>query len=391
MNLLGTPVNKLQPADIDRLLTGKIQESRTLDYKRELNLSQDKDRKEFLYDIAAMSNTEGGCLIYGINELLDDEGQNTGIPDSVVGVSFTNIDKLVQQIEDLVQTCTDPKITGLEIQHINISDLIVLVIGVPKNFGLPIMVTFKGSNKFYKRRNTGKYPVDVLELSAMFSSKHNLKSFAENFRQFRIEKSRSYGIFPNLHITGGLFIHVIPYNFDDGALLDLSELPNDVATKMRPIGQAFGYNALYNFDGYVTYKSRQNLVYSYCQLFRSGAYEVFSSDVFHLYKTAANENIFHANAQDLCKDILEQFNFIAEITRIFDVQSPFMVSISFINIKNAVISYGTNWSKPFMSEDLILPAVLVPSFDADYKSRLRPLFDIIWQSVGESRCRYFPE
>jgi len=43
-------------------------ESLFLDYKRELNFKTQKDKIELAKDISSFANTEGGCLIYGIDE-----------------------------------------------------------------------------------------------------------------------------------------------------------------------------------------------------------------------------------------------------------------------------------------------------------------------------------
>ena len=83
MYLLGKRADQIDAEDISRLVTNQIQETKALDYKKELKLSQDKDKKEFLFDITSMFNTDGGCLIYGIEERKDEKGQNTGIPESI--------------------------------------------------------------------------------------------------------------------------------------------------------------------------------------------------------------------------------------------------------------------------------------------------------------------
>ncbi len=391
MDLNGTLINELSAEDINRLITNKFQENRTLDYKCELNLSLDKDRKEFLYDIAAMSNTEGGCLIFGIKELLDEHGQNTGTPDVITGIVVHNSDKLIQQIEDIIRSSTEPSISGIELKVVPVKEFNVLVIGVPKSFGLPVMTTFKGTNKFYKRRNSGKYLVDVHELGSMFTRNYALKVNAESFRFNRIEKAKTYRIFPNLQLEGGIFIHVVPFNYEEQGLLDLTVLPSELALLMQQLENSYGTHAIHNFDGYVTYRVKKDLIYSYCQLFRNGAYEVFSSGLFEHYRESGGQLLFHVRAKDLCEQVLKQFDLISKILKLYKIQSPFLVSLSMINIKNAVISYGTNWSNPFQVEDLTLPPVIMQSYDSNPKELLRPIFDIIWQSIGESRCNYFPE
>jgi len=201
MYLLGKRVDTLNAADINRLVDNKVQESKLLDYKMDLRLGQDKDKKEFLYDITSMANTEGGCLVYGIEESKDEKGQNTGTPEAIVGITIDNYDKLVQQVEDIIKGNTDPGIASIGLNRLVVGGKNILIIGISKSLGLPVMITFNETNKFYRRRNSGKYAVDVYELNQMFMQNLVLKENAEKFRKERIDKVRSLKVFPNLSGT----------------------------------------------------------------------------------------------------------------------------------------------------------------------------------------------
>jgi len=45
-----------------------------------LKIDTGDDRKEFLYDITSLANTNGGIIIFGIEEKKDINGHNTGLP-----------------------------------------------------------------------------------------------------------------------------------------------------------------------------------------------------------------------------------------------------------------------------------------------------------------------
>ena len=70
-----------------------------------------------------MYNTEGGCLIFGIEEKKDSNNQNTGIPNKITGIQIGNNDKLVQALEDIVKNNTEPSISNLHIKIIEIESL----------------------------------------------------------------------------------------------------------------------------------------------------------------------------------------------------------------------------------------------------------------------------
>lgn len=245
MFLLGKSVDQLEANDIKRLVENQIAETKTLDYKRELKL-EDKDKKEFLFDIASMYNTDGGCLIYGIEERKDENNKNTGIPEKIIGIAIDNLDQLFQKIEDVLKSNTDPSISSVSLKPLQVDGKDILVIGVRKGFGLPSMVTYNETNKFYRRRNSGKYAVDVYELNRMFMQNQILKEATERFRQERIEKVIALKVFSTLETKSSLFIQIIPFSFQDEQFLDLTNANNsDLSTIMRPLNCS-GWDTMFN-------------------------------------------------------------------------------------------------------------------------------------------------
>ena len=55
-------------ADLEDLLANTVGESRTLEYKSQLNLRSREERIELLADITAFANTAGGDLLFGVTE-----------------------------------------------------------------------------------------------------------------------------------------------------------------------------------------------------------------------------------------------------------------------------------------------------------------------------------
>ncbi|WP_313381435.1 ATP-binding protein [Proteiniphilum saccharofermentans] len=215
MYVLGIKADLLTATDIQRLVDNGIKETKSLDYKMNLNLSKDAEKKEFLNDVSSFYNTDGGCLIFGIEEKKDDKGQNTGEPEKIVGIQIDNKDKLFQQIEDLIRSNTDPAIAFiiLHVVEVGINKNKVLILGIPKGLGLPSMVTFNDTNRFYKRKNTGKYLVDVYELNDMFMKNQVLKDRALAYRDERIKRILNRESFPSLDVTRFCVIHIMPFHF----------------------------------------------------------------------------------------------------------------------------------------------------------------------------------
>lgn len=380
MYLLGKRVDTLNESDIKRLLESQISESKNLDYKRDLNLSGDKNRKEFLFDVSAMYNTDGGSIIFGIEELKDEKNQNTGIPSEVTGIEIENFDKVIQSIEDLVKNCSEPSIAQLVIKELNFEDKSILILGIPKSLGLPSMVTFKKTNKFYKRRNSGKYAVDVYELNQMFMQNQVLKEKVNDFRKERIKKVLALDVLPNIDIQSAFFIHIIPFGFLDYQFFDFSIAKNNLLTDMKPLN-ASGWNSMFNIDGFATFSSTRDRgnISSYNQIFRSGVYEVYSSDLF--YEESTGKAVFNGNS--FINNTLELIEKGLSVLNKMQIEPPFLISFSFHNVRGKAMYNGrVYYQNEFKQNEIIFPLIQVPTYEANVYNFMKPNFDILWQSLG---------
>lgn len=385
MYLLGKRADQLIAEDIVRLVNNQIQETKALDYKKELKLSQDKDKKEFLFDITSMYNTDGGCLIYGIEERKDDKGQNTGIPNTITGIVIENLDKLSQQIEDVVKANSEPSISNIIINHLTVSGKDILVIGIAKGLGLPTMVTFNETNKFYRRRNSGKYPVDVYELNQMFMQNKILKESAEKFRQDRISRVLSLKAFPILETSSSCFIQIIPFTFQDEQLLDLSNANKmELSAIMRPM-YCSGWDLMFNIDGIATFgtdRAERQKIISYDQLFRNGIYEAYTGSLIENYTTNNNQTIKQISGAYFVKGVVDKLTESFNVLKMFKVEAPYIISISLFETRGAVIYDGNNRSKQIMANEISLPALFLLNTQVDLYKVLKSNLDILWQASG---------
>lgn len=252
------------------------------------------------------------------------------------------------------------------------------------------MVTFNETNKFYRRRNSGKYCVDVYELNQMFMQNLVLKESAEKFRLQRIEKVRSLKVFPNLSITSSFFIHIIPYSFQEDQALDLSNAKQIGLSKfMRPINLS-GWDEMYNVDGFATWSGMINpKIISYDQLFRNGIYEVYTSTLFSERALTTGGKITCMYGLPFIPDVLKKIDDGLIVLKKFQIEPPFIISLSLLGVKGAVIYSTTSWSRPFFVDEIYLPPIIIPTFEADIYSLLKPIFDIIWQAVSENQSPHY--
>ena len=334
MYLLGKKVDLIEKEDILRLLENEISESKQLDYKRDLNIGRDNEKKEFLFDISAMYNTEGGCLIFGIEEKKDSNNQNTGIPNKITGIQIGNNDKLVQALEDIVKNNTEPSISNLHIKIIEIEEKNVLIIGMRKYITLPSMVTYNKTNKFYKRRNSGKYDVDVYELKNMFTINQEISDRILNFRNLRIKDVLSKKFLPNINDQTSVFVHIIPLSINDNNIIDFLAVQQNLLPHLKPMG-SIGWNHLYNLEGFMTLNNPPVIqkTLSYTQIFRNGAIEAYSSEFFY-----PDNDELTFSPDYFIKEFFQTINSILKVHDTLNILPPFYISFSLHNILNKPIS-----------------------------------------------------
>lgn len=152
------PTNNITYKDINELLyIRQERESQQLDYKREFH----KDGKEFAKDTTAFANTEGGYIIYGI-----DEKQN-----NIIGIS-DNVGngKIEDWITNVLNTNTDNSI-DYEIKFINIDEenepQFIVVLYIKESIKKPIYVIADNKTICYLRKGTSVFsakPNDIREM-----------------------------------------------------------------------------------------------------------------------------------------------------------------------------------------------------------------------------------
>src|SRR5271157_4348370 len=195
--MLPINLNELTIGHIQGLVTAETEESLTLEYKSILPGLGADDRREMLYDVAAMANASGGDLIYGIQDRRDEENQSTGIAEKLSVLKIENVQAEIARIENLIRDSIAPRLSGIMVRVVQSDQGDALVIRVPRSWNGPHMVTFHSVNKFFSRNNTGKFPMDVYQVGQAFAQQRSLGERIERWRSERIAKiNRGEGSIP---------------------------------------------------------------------------------------------------------------------------------------------------------------------------------------------------
>lgn len=377
---LHTPFDEIDLDTLQRLVDDEMPEDRQLEYKRELHLNTKEQKREFLADVSAFANADGGHLIVGIAE-------ENGVTAEVCGIPGTgSSDELLQQIQNLVRDGVEPNIHGINIKTVDVKeDRVVLVIHIPQSWSKPHWVSLGGHRKFYSRNSNGKYPLDIPELRQLFTL---TETAAERIRDFRAERIAAIveGAIPvQLKPGPKLVLHVVPYSaVSSDRQFDLSTL--------KHIGRSRQYSGLsYNFEGlYMGSHAREEI--HYFQVFRNGTLEfvrcLLSQMENKIFAPEIGRVIFESHMPPYC-----------EWYDTLNVSPPILYFLSVLNVRGLKMSLqfqGRSLSgfermdpadiRSITEKDhLLANEVLMDTIELDAANlmrHLRPAVDSIWQASG---------
>jgi hypothetical protein len=402
--------------DLRGLCERKVVEGKQLDFKDALPGGDDKGKVDFLKDVTALANTDGGDLIYGLLEEREN-GQKTGIAGEVVGIDNVNFDERRLWMGNLVRDNTEPRVMGVAYHAVPVDDRrTALVVRVPRSWNGPHAVSYAKHWRFYGRNAAGNYPMDVQQLREAVLASSAVPEKLENFRADRLRALKSK------HASGqaAIALHIQPFeSARPGFAVDLS-VARRTSEYFAPGWSFEAPNVRYNFDGLIAFN---NGAYTgHVQLFRSGAIE--EEDVFLLKEKTADGQKVIVSVE------LERFLFKAvgrrlSMLRALGISSPVMIGLSLFNVRDYKLqarvqhmmggpsSFNKLFDNPIDRDDLVIPGELIenlqdlrldgvfsttPSGQDIYESwktaelLARPLLDTIWNSVGVERClHYDPE
>jgi hypothetical protein len=379
-------IETVNESDLKQLIEDQISERKTLDYKEELNIDTDADKKEFLADVSSFANTSGGELLIGITE---DKGLPIGIP----GLDIADSDKESLRIEQIIRDGLQSRIIGIQISWVALSNSRkVLIIGIPKSWNSPHKVSFKGWDKFFRRNSCGKYALDVPELKSVFLLSD---SITERIRRFKADRIAS--LITNdtpIQLVGGakIAVHMIPLSsFDVGQVIDLKQIYETMPNLMGSSGK----DHRYNFDGVLIfgnpyfYETKQ-VHKSYVQYYRNGTIETVVSGIF---SSTSRDEDKHIHAAEFEKSVVKFVTDKLEILRQQNIVAPIYIFITLIGVKGYKIPRQSmtysDQSSPIDRDILMLPEALIDDNQVNVHSVLKDAINTLWNACGYEGSRTY--
>ncbi len=387
-------IEEIQIEDIQSLIDNAVCESRSLDYKQELHIDTDGDKKEFLADVSSFANSVGGDIIFGVEEDNIDK-----ISTNICGIPYENDDKLIRRIEDLIRQSIQPVILNIQFKFIDIgNNKCVFIIQIPQSIISPHRVEYKGTDKFFSRNNKGKYQMDVSELRLAFNSGLDL-----NKRISEYKMDRYYELISNknqvLNDNKPIFVvHYIPISSFNNSLKyfsveEIKKAMNDVNSRI------FGkYCPKYiTIDG-VSMRYNQYNEKSFAFYKNNGIVEKATSDFFEKNFTYDNRTpkviVDMIFGKAVITKLIEDFNEVKDFYEKIGINTPFIISCSILNAVGYTIPTKGQFSETMGEIDrdiLCINDLFVENIDDSSEHILKPVFDSIWNACGHEKCFYYDE
>lgn len=385
--LFNKNLKEISIEDVQSLIDNGVCENKNLDYKRELHIDTDSDKKEFLADISSFANSNGGDIIFGIEEDTEEK-----IPTELVGIHYENADVLIRKLEDFIRQSIQPIILNIEYKLIEISDnKCILIIRIPQSLIGPHRVEYKGHNKFFTRNNKGKYQMDVNELRLSFNSGLNLEKRIEDFKMNRYYEILSNKYNKLINDSPIFVIHYIPLS----ALNDFSNLSiNDIKksmTKVNSTALGYGYSKRITLDG-VAMDYKENERSSFALYKNNGIIEKATTNFFRkqyeFTSISPSPIIDYINGYQVLDKIISDFNEVKEYYTNVGVSAPLIIACSILNAQGFTIP-TRDWYDILGKVDrdiLLIDNLYIENFNDKTEIILKPIFDSIYNACGYERC-----
>jgi hypothetical protein len=371
---------ELQEEDVLTLIRLGRAEGPTLEYKGELYERNERGSKEFLLDVCSMANSVGGYIFIGISELRED-GQATGVPDpdAPMGLDEGNPEQILMEYEARILDCIDERILT-ESSPIYLSNgSYVLVFRVPNSLSKPHRVSYKGQTYFPARRERQRYHLTATEIKELVMRTASRIEIAEAQLQSALDLNPSNAEAPTLTVavvpvfTRNFAVDFrIPGTVEALAQLDLTAQGNQV--RRVPT---------HSIEGLVRVgPSRAYVVLGHSGLLRLSVELQSAGEMRHPSFVPLHIDYFARGIASGCGSIYASAGLTA----------PVLFGISLRIPTQCLASYRNQpWEDPVLINPfaMVYPSLVLDSLTDNIDNRIRPICDLVHQSLQEPSSRAF--
>lgn len=386
--MLASDIDQIDETLLRAACNERWSESQTLDFKRDLPGTDDRSRNEFLKDVCAFANADGGDLVYGVQD-------QSGSAERAVPISTDTapVDATKRRLGQLLETRLEPRVQGIEMRAVTLSSGgYVLIVRVPPSFQRPHRYQLKDQTRWVMRSDTHTADMSYEQIRTAFDRGATL---VERARQFRENRLTAITSLKGIRIRPGplCVVQVIPLgvaaNRDLITVRDLYRRDyleftfGDWGTPGRNL----------NLDGLLVYPNSSSDASAYTQVFRSGAMEAtrFAGRM-QIAREEDKTAIASLTISAFIRDGLYKF---FDVARRLRIGGPAIAGVSLLNVA------GWKWwfqaagqvpeSKSSDRSQLILPEMWIEQLGAVSKPEelIRQILDALWQAFDLEQCMFY--
>lgn len=372
--MLSKSIRDLTEEDLRQLIDSQVQESKTLEYKRQLPDRLDAGKVKFLRTLAAFANTDGGDVLFGMEA-------EDGLPKRLVGLQMASPDETLLWMESVAAAAVEPRITGIQYQFVQLATGgSALVIRVPRSWALPHRVSVGSHAHFYGRNSAGTYQLDVAELRRAFTLS---ESISERIRSFRVSRLLALGAneSPVPLVSGAkVVVHLVPFSSFSRSERVMIAPESESLMGIYPPGSR-GWDTRLNLDGRLSCSGYQSgLCRSFAQLYRNGIIEA----LFVVEKHQEGALDFPSWYEEWVVTSLRSY---MKSMYSLGIATPIFVFLSVIDVSGYVLRMDHRMfsGNPADRNVFLIPEVEVNDIKSDPADFMKPIFDNVWNAFGHQR------
>ncbi|AGK60915.1 hypothetical protein Asulf_00909 [Archaeoglobus sulfaticallidus PM70-1] len=216
----------------------------------------------------------------------------------------------------------------------------------------------------------------------------------DNIRKFREDRISKISVneTPVPLLEGAkVVLHLIPIDsINSSQIFDISEL-EDLSHKKSPMNCPGGKQR-FNFDGFLTYcTDREGRFHSYVQFFRNGVVEAVDG---LMLRQHGEEQVIPGEALE--GELIKALRDYLSVLNALNVKPPIFVFVSLLGVSGYYMAHDKPLFLPeyesYVDRDtLLVPEVVVESYDIEPEKVLRPCFDSIWNACGYAKSLNYDE
>lgn len=379
-------LDQVDATHLQQLCSDGCPESETLDFKRELPGNSDKEKHELLKDVSALANSEGGDLVYGIDE-------KDGAAAAIASISAEPADAAKRRIAQILDAGLEPRVQGIRMVQVDVSGGYVLILRVPASFDSPHCIRSNANRRFVMRNGTTTADMTYDQIRSTFDRTATL---AERARTFITERLRAIAsrttATPVLPGPTAVVLVVPLAGIAERRTVDLQQIYHSTFINFMDRDWS-GASRSFNFDGLAVHPGGKNNdgFYAYTHIFRSGTLEGCrlsgaerqlqqgQPERFVVWSLGLS-NFVHSNATNFLNS-LQTWGF----------GGPAFLSVALLNTKGYELGIG-DVLRPFSRaaadrDHLIPPPSWIESIGSTpVDTAVRPAMDMLWQAFGLDRC-----